>query len=217
MNASLKRLIRTRFPFAVLVAKASVSAVKHQLSKQKIRRLLSERSDLCLELGAGNKAGVGNWITVDVNKKCDLFWDLRKGLPFPSQSISRIYSSHFFEHLSFTEMQEFLQECRRALIPGGHFSICVPNARIFLEAYFQGSEARRDLLEYQPACNHTTAMDYVNYIAYMAGEHKYLFDEENLLFILKAAHFRNVRSRQLDPALDLKQRDFVSIYAEANT
>lgn len=42
-----------------------------------------------------------------------------------------------------------------------------------------------------------------------------MFDQENLLFILKLKGFKEVRSRGFDPALDLKQRDFVSIYAEA--
>jgi predicted SAM-dependent methyltransferase len=217
MNAAIKTSIRKRFPFAVRIARMTVTSVRHRLTRQRIRRLLRERSDLFVELGAGNKAGKDNWITVDVTGNCDLFWDLRKGLPFPDQTVSRIYSSHFFEHLSFKEIQQFLKECRRVLIPGGHFSICVPNARVFLEAYFQGNESRRDLLQYEPACNHTTAMDYVNYIAYMADEHKYMFDDENLLFILKAANFRNVRSRQIDSNLDLKERDFVSIYAEADT
>ncbi len=215
MNAEIERSIRKTFPFAVRMAKRTASSVRHLLSKQKIRRLLRERSDLCVEVGAGNRAGEGNWITVDVTRGCDIFWDLRKGLPFPNQSISRVYSSHFFEHLSFTEIQKFLQECRRVLIPGGQFSICVPNARVFLEAYFKGAESKRELLQYQPACNHTTAMDYVNYIAYMAGEHKYMFDADNLLYLLNAASFKDVRSRQLDPALDLQERDFVSIYAEA--
>jgi predicted SAM-dependent methyltransferase len=215
MIAGLNMLIRKRFPFVVRVAKSTATAVKYRRSRQKIRRLLRDRSDLCVEVGAGNKAGVGSWITVDVTRNCDVFWDLRKSLPFPNQSISRIYSSHFLEHLSFTEIQEFLQECRRILIPGGHFSICVPNARIFLEAYFQGNESKEDLLQHQPACNHTTAMDYVNYIAYMAGEHKYMFDQENLLFLLSAANFKDVRSRQIDLTLDLEERDFVSIYAEA--
>jgi predicted SAM-dependent methyltransferase len=193
----------------------AASLLRHRLSKQKIRRLLRERSGIFVEVGAGNKAGEGNWITVDVTSNCDVFWDLRKGLPFPSQSISRIYSSHFFEHLSLAEIQEFLQECQRVLIPGGHFSICVPNARIFLEAYFKGDDSRTDLLQYQPACNHTTAIDYVNYIAYMGGEHKYMFDTENLLYLLNAASFKDVRSRRLDPTLDLQERDSVSIYAEA--
>jgi hypothetical protein len=42
-----------------------------------------------------------------------------------------------------------------------------------------------------------------------------MFDEENLLFILESQGFKNVRLRQFDPAIDLKEREFESIYAEA--
>jgi len=45
--------------------------------------------------------------------------------------------------------------------------------------------------------------------------HKYLYDEEKLIFILESKGFRNVRLRNFDPSLDLKERDFESIYAEA--
>ena len=50
----------------------------------------------------------------------------------------------------------------------------------------------------------------------MDGHHKYMFDEENLLFLLKSKGFRNVHLREFDPDLDLEKRDFESIYAEAN-
>jgi predicted RNase H-related nuclease YkuK (DUF458 family) len=66
MNAEIKRSIRKTFSFAVRLAKRTASSVRHRLSKQKSRRLLRERSDLCVEVGAGNKAGEGNWIIVDV-------------------------------------------------------------------------------------------------------------------------------------------------------
>ena len=69
--------------------------------------------------------------------------------------------------------------------------------------------------KYKPAFNSTTKIDYVNYMAYMAGHHNYMFDEENLLFILKLAGFRNVRMRGFDSDIDLKQRDYESMYGEA--
>jgi hypothetical protein len=42
-----------------------------------------------------------------------------------------------------------------------------------------------------------------------------MFDEENLLYVLKSKAFRNAHLRSFDPSLDLKERDFESIYAEA--
>jgi predicted SAM-dependent methyltransferase len=212
MIQKIKNLTRRAVPFAVPVA----SAIRHRRSARKIRRLLKERGDICIELGAGDKSGKGPWVTIDVTRTCDIYWDLRRGIPFPDASISRIYSSHFFEHLSFKETQQFLDECRRVLLPGGRFSVCVPNARIYLEAYVKGTSLDApEFFGYQPAYNRTTRIDYVNYTAYMAGEHKYMFDEDNLVFILTAKGFRNVRLRSFDPSLDLRERHFESIYAEA--
>jgi hypothetical protein len=49
----------------------------------------------------------------------------------------------------------------------------------------------------------------------MDGEHKYMFDEENLVFILRSKGLKNVRLRQFDSSIDLQVRDFESIYAIA--
>jgi predicted SAM-dependent methyltransferase len=135
-------------------------------------------------------------------------------LTFPDESISKIYSSHFFEHLSYKEGQTFLGECMRVLVPSGTFSICVPNAKIYIEAYLKYYPLDH-FCKYKPAYNNTTKIDYVNYIAYMDGHHEYMFDEENLLFILKKIGIRNVHLREFDPDLDLKERIYESIYVEA--
>ena len=47
------------------------------------------------------------------------------------------------------------------------------------------------------------------------GFGKYMFDEENLIHILTSKGFRNVNQREFDPDIDLKERDYESIYAEA--
>ena len=213
MSSKLKTFAREKLPHAIPVAKAVITAFKHLGSRKKVRCLLKERQDIFINVGAGNVSGQDGWITLDVSKNCDLYWDLRKGLPFPDGSVKKIYSSHFFEHLSFQETRGFLAECQRAMSPGAKFLICVPNAKIYLEAYVMGKELDTSPW-YQPAYNHTTRIDYVNYTAYMDGMHKYMFDEENLLHILRTNGFKNVRLRQFDPSLDMKQRDFESLYAE---
>jgi predicted SAM-dependent methyltransferase len=184
-------------------------------SRIQISRLLRSRKKIFIEIGAGDKKGENGWLTIDVTSACDIYWDLRKGIPFPDNSVSKIYSSHFFEHLSYKEGQILLDDCIRVLIPGGLFSICVPNARMYIQAYLAPETSKYTFSYYQPAYNCTTKIDYVNYIAYMDGHHKYMFDEENLMHILRQKGFRNVRLRKFDPDLDLKQRDFESIYAEA--
>lgn len=216
MVSRLKKLIVDRFPSLVPVLCNAIASWRQLFSKSRIRRLLEEKKQLMVELGSGNKKGKGGWLTLDLAKDCDIVWDLRAGLPFPDGSLTAIYSSHFFEHLSYQETQKLLDECKRALAPGGIFSICVPNARLFVEAYLNPESADKNrLFSYTPAYNNTTRMDSLNYVAYMNGDHKYMFDEENLLHILQAKGFKNVRLRPFDPNLDLKEREFESIYAQA--
>jgi predicted SAM-dependent methyltransferase len=212
MGQKFKTLIVNRVP---LIRPLGVE-YRHLRSRRRIRRLISAKRPLCIELGAGNKSGQNGWTTLDMTPSCDLYWDLRRGVPFPDDSVAKIYSSHFLEHLSFAEAQVVLDECHRALAPGGIFSISVPNAKIYIEAYMAGKSLDPSMfLGYEPAFNRTTPIDYINYTAYMAGEHKYMFDEDNLLFILERRGFRNVHSRQFDPDIDSPERRFESIYAEA--
>ena len=63
--------------------------------------------------------------------------------------------------------------------------------------------------------NTGSKLDQVNYMAYMDGHHKYLFDEENLIKTLLTAGFRSAELRNFDSNLDIKERDFESIYALA--
>lgn len=226
MITKLQSSLKEKHPVLWSVARAGIILVAHQFTRNRIRKILSEKRELFIELGAGDRKGRPGWVTIDISRKCDLFWDLTYGIPFPDESVSMIYSSHLFEHLTFREGQRFLDECKRVLRPGGTFSICVPNARLFIEAYLNpGSliescltSATPDLKKnfvYTPAYNFTTRMDLINYTAYMNGKHHYMFDEENLLFILKAKGFTKVRLRTFNPELDLAMRDFESMYAEA--
>jgi predicted SAM-dependent methyltransferase len=217
MISKIKNFIRDKFPFIWSAIRAGIFVVRHQFSRRHIRRILKERNEIFVELGAGDKKGEGGWVTIDITKNCDIFWDLTYGLPFPDESITKIYSSHFLEHLTFKEGQQFLDECRRVLIAGGKFSVCVPNARLYIESYLRSDTLDENrFFVYMPAYNHTTKIDYVNYMAYMDGLHKYMFDEENLIYLLKSKGFRNAHLRQFDPSLDLQSRDFESIYAEAD-
>jgi len=213
---SYKKIIKKAFPFLLPVFRAGRMYVKNQLTKNNISRIIKDRDEIFLELGAGNKKGENNWVTVDMEKNCDIFWDLSNGLPFPDQSVAMMYSSHFFEHLSYNEGQILLDECLRVLKVDGVFSICVPNASLYIKAYITPENNNKD---FSTKLNHssilTTEIDYVNYIAYMDGHHKYMFDENNLIHILKEKGFRNVNLREFDQNIDLKERDYESIYADA--
>jgi SAM-dependent methyltransferase len=57
--------------------------------------------------------------------------DVTKGLPYPSESVAAIYSSHMLEHLPRRDVERFLREAYWVLVPGGCYGWLFPiwNAR----------------------------------------------------------------------------------------
>lgn len=48
-------------------------------------------------------------------------------LPLPDQSASLVYSSHFLEHIPRPQVDGFLAECHRILVPGGVLWLVLPD------------------------------------------------------------------------------------------
>lgn len=185
-------------------------------NKKVIESILKGNIPINIELGESQKRLEG-WTTVDLNEGSDICLDLSSlPLPFPDNCIHQIYSSHLLEHLFHREMSELLVECYRILRPKGIIKIAVPNGRIYLEAYFKPEEFNyKEYCLWDTGLSYKSKIDYVNYMAYMGGHHRHMFDEESLLIILADAGFKNVKIRDFDPALDLENRKYESIYAEA--
>ena len=56
-----------------------------------------------------------------------LVHDLRRGIPFDSDSADVIYHSHLLEHLDYRDVDAFLREIHRVLKVGGIHRIAIPN------------------------------------------------------------------------------------------
>ena len=176
---------------------------------------LIKRNSIFLELGSGPKKGSNDWVTVDFSG-ADISYDLRKGIPLPANSVDRIYSSHMFEHMPYKELIIFINDCYRVLKDNGELSVCVPDASHYIRSYIDGVDfLPKDMLYVPAAVNTGSLIDQINYIAYMDGQHKYMFDSQNLINTLRKAPFSTVNIRCFDEVLDLKDRDHESIYAIA--
>ena len=68
-------------------------------------------SSLHLHLGCGPKY-LSGFVNIDANplQKVNMWLDVRCGLPFASQSVESIYSTHMVEHLYPDELEEFFYE-----------------------------------------------------------------------------------------------------------
>lgn len=210
--ASLRESIRRVAPGSTSVYEWVQGHKKIRPTASRIKKLLNSPEPIKLDIGGGGP-GQHGYTSVDITDHCDLYWDLRKGIPFPDASVDAIYSSHLLEHLTFSQCQSLLRDCLRVLKKNAPISIAVPDARIYIESYLAIREVPAEFFAWKPAMNSTTAIDSVNYIAYMAGEHQYMFDRENLCHVLELSGFVNVLERDFDPYLDAQERAYESIYA----
>ncbi len=172
-----------------------------------------------LEIGLGTSEKKEGFITSDINLATDFPYDLRMGLPFPDASIDFIYSEHVLEHFSYNDLILLLQDCYRVLKENGIFRLVVPNAAIYLNAYSQkekiDDDFKKKYCRYEFGLSYKSPIDYVNYIFYMNGEHRHMFDPDSILVILSELGFKNVHLDDFDPEIDKQDRRDNSIYVEA--
>ena len=181
-----------------------------------IKRLDNSKKSIKLNVGSGNHKGENGWTNIDYEYGADIAWDLNWGLPFSTNRITEMHSTHIFEHFSYKELIPILNECYRCLKEGAPFSICVPNARKYIEGYLNPESFDSDkFLTHFPARHINSPIDYINYIAYMDGHHKIMYDENNLIQILKRIGFSNVLIRDFDLSIDLERRRYESLYVLA--
>ena len=195
---------------------------------------LRGRTALKVNLGCGPDIRTG-WVNVDLilgpapridpASQPDTFLivhDLREGLPLEAESCQLIYSSHFFEHLSFADGLKLMTESYRALSPGGIFRIVLPDFGRSFDAYlrkdadyFAVLDDHRLLSRFDPEFR--TFVDYINYVVYQYGEHVTIYDQEKITHVLKGLGYRSVavsEHRQgIDPDNVLRRK--YSFYVEA--
>ena len=181
------------------------------LEKKKWNKL-KKKNKIKLDLGS-NKKGTNDFVTIDYLSG-DIKHNLFNPLPLENSTVDEIYTSHTLEHLKFDNILFIIKECNRVLKPKGKLKICVPNAKIYIESYIKNEKFINRKKWYTPAVVDTGShIDQLNYIAYLNGQHKYMFDEQNLISIIKMCGFDYVSLRNFEDELDLKERHFESIYA----
>ncbi|HYM17469.1 MAG TPA: methyltransferase domain-containing protein [Micropepsaceae bacterium] len=185
-----------------------------------------------MNLGCGENPTPG-WVNLDARLlPGSLFWDCRRRLPFADGSVIALYTEHMFEHFDVdSEAMPLLEECMRCLKPGGVLRIVVPDAGRYIRAYggpwqplvemkgliANGSGWRDHWLE----ATYETQMQVINAVFRQNYEHKYAYDEETLVLMLRRGGFSRVIRQEFGVSIDpmmapdnLEKRN-ESLYVEA--
>ena len=184
---------------------------------EKIRYLLASRVPVWLDLGAGTHA-YSNFTGLDIDPAADICCDLTKGIPFPTESVEKIRSDHFFEHLTYKECMFVLGECKRVLKNEGSIDITVPCFDVYLAAYLNNDDALLSKEIFDIPEDHRailrTSFDKIMWVLVRNGEHKSFYDKTSFIAKLHDAGFIRIETRTHDPQIDRAQR-FSSLYVRA--
>lgn len=173
-----------------------------------------------LHLGSGGHR-IEGWINADIlpGRHCDLVFDIRSGFPFAGGSLRWIHSEDVLEHLDQEGGRTLVREAFRTLAPGGVMRVVTPDLRAIVERVYLAAE-RRQVRWCSREFGAGTPCEALNMHMRMDGEHRFLYDREQLERLLRQEGFevrfvRFGRSRHRE-LRDLDLRDFgLSLYAEA--
>jgi len=190
-------------------------AAKRMLTARSVRKKLVSQKGGRINVGCG-KNPIQGWINLDVFSQKDVwFWDCRSGLPFSDGAVAAIYAEHFFEHLDLeSEARPFLRECLRCLQPGGVLRLAVPDAGAYVRAYSGPWEPLADIRPLLRTADgwrdgwlgevYQTRMQFINTVFRQGYEHKYAYDAETLVLIMRQAGFSDVIVQQFGISIDPK-------------
>jgi len=100
-----------------------------------MRRLINTTDNIKLDIGCGKFKKEG-FIGMDKREfEQEVLWDINHGIPFPNDSVSEIYSSHFVEHLREDEIKNFVLEMMRVCKNDAKIQLICPHADAE-EAYY---------------------------------------------------------------------------------
>ena len=188
--------------------------------KRSERRLATlPHEELFVNIGCGPKT-MAEWVNVDIARApgIDVVWDLRKGLPFPSESCAAIFGEHVIEHMPKADAEKLLRECLRALKPGGVIRLSTPDAGLFLRSY----AGDQQFLHHPSFPNSIeTPLDRINMMMREDGQHLWVYDADSLMLLLKRAGFSFQKVQQFGESehprmrqIDSPERAFESLYVE---
>jgi predicted SAM-dependent methyltransferase len=155
-----------------------------------------------------------------------LHYDITNGLPLESCSVTGINMSHILEHFTRDEGLAVLRECLRVLREEGVLRVSCPDLKKYAEAYINRDDNFYHSIGIQKACCYEGLTTYGDLFISKAYDnhngHKWFYDAESTIQLLKEAGFNEAKEKQLHDSV-LPELEFVepafraieSFYVEA--
>ena len=138
---------------------------------------------------------------IDLGLIWHLTFDIRKPFSVPLNYYRKVYDEHVLEYFSHKELCKVLRNVRSVLRSGLHFFISVPDLDKYISLYLNKSFDNK-LITYKSEVVSKEPADILNYIFYMNGEHKHMFNIDSIKYHLQKAGFKNMSKRNFDKNLD---------------
>ena len=113
-----------------------------QYSPSRVSKIKHESIKLHFGPGPNWEKPDSQWLSTDVDpKRGDIVLNFNEfdKIPLMDNSVSCIYGSHIFEHISIFSTPKALKECFRVLKPGGYFRLVLPDVKESIEEYLNGN------------------------------------------------------------------------------
>tara|TARA_A100001011_G_C14231991_1_gene809279 strand:- start:500 stop:1159 length:660 start_codon:yes stop_codon:yes gene_type:complete len=114
-------------------------------------------------------------------------------LPFNSNTVDVIYSSHMMEHLSRDDAAIFIKECLRVLKIGGALRLSLPDLKIAIDRYIDNGDADffMECLLMEPPKTKSIKSLIKLYLSGGYRNHCWMYDGNSLLKLLESYGFKN--------------------------
>lgn len=179
-----------------------------------------------LHLGCGN-IHLNGFENIDVmaTPAVDRILDLRRTLPYQSNSVNLIVSEQVVEHFSPHELKTMFFENYRILKKNGILIFNIPNFEdltksiLFENGKGSGDIYIKDLKNYQIQFDfenlEVKKAYYYNHLIHQYGEHKFFYNYSVLEMLLKNAGFHKIKQRNTRSKFESVGRFGHSLYVEA--
>lgn len=121
-------------------------------------------------------------------------WDLRRGIPYPNNSVDLVRASHLIEHLTLEEAHNLCSDIYRVLKPGGVARISTPDARIIIRHYQNQDMSFFNQIQPPEYIQAPSEGEKLSRILFSGDyQHRAVYDVDMLRSFLAQAGFQKVR------------------------